>query len=79
MFEVLRLVLDLWVIAGLLAVVWFLHREFDRRNSTDWFGAAMSAPVIGWSFWLAACDLKAAFAVTLLPGVAWLRMAAFGG
>lgn len=57
MFEIMRGVMGLWAVFGLLAVIWFLFREFDRRKAGDWFGAGASLPVIAWSLWLALNDL----------------------
>ncbi|MDF1606979.1 hypothetical protein PZ897_02180 [Hoeflea sp. YIM 152468] len=79
MFEIFRFAADLWLIAGMLVVIWFLGREFDFRQSGDWAGLAVSAPVIIWSIWLAAQDVAAAFGQLAWPGAAWLRLAGVGG
>jgi hypothetical protein len=65
MFEIVRAVVGLWTVFGMLVVIWFLHREFDRSKTQDWFGIAMSLPIVGWSLWLTGKDLHGLAAVWL--------------
>ena len=71
MFEIVRAVFGLWTVFGMLVVIWFLYREFDRSKAQDWVGVAACLPVIAWSLWLAGADLHAL-------GSAWM-WGAMGG
>jgi len=74
-FDLVRALIDAWVIATMLAATGWIVTDFDVRASREWAAALIMVPAMAWSLVLASLDLWRV--AGHWPGAAWALMAGF--
>lgn len=69
MFDLLRLLADVWLILMVIAAFAFIIQDFDwprfLTQRAEWISLVLMVPAIAWAGWLALASLIGRFAVVM--------------